>query len=158
MARFARVMKQNAHLPEKAAWSGGNLMDFVELRTFDNYIEANIVMNMLQHSNINCHLKDENVITIDPLLSPALGGIKLMVHHAHVERAWDLIDNAEQEYLKSIPCPVCHSHSLKTISITKKHSCKLAALASMLLNGHSVEINKMYKCTNCGYDFKDLPG
>jgi hypothetical protein len=53
-------------------------MDYVEIRSFDNYIEANIVMNMLRHNNINCHLKDENIITIDPLLSPALGGIKLV--------------------------------------------------------------------------------
>lgn len=132
-------------------------MTFVELRSFDNYIEANIVMHMLQHANINCHLKDENIITIDPLLSPAIGGMKLMVHHSQVEKAWDLIERAEQEYLKDIPCPVCHAHALKTISVTKKHSSKLSALASMLLNGHSVEVTKMYRCTKCGYDFKDLP-
>jgi rubredoxin len=132
-------------------------MDYVELRSFDNYIEANIVLNMLRHNNINCHLKDENIITIDPLLSPALGGMKLMVHHAHVERAWDLMDEAEQQYLKNISCPVCHAHGLKAMIITKKHRCKLSALASMLLNGHSVEVNKTYQCTNCGYDFKELP-
>ena len=28
------------------------LMDYVPLRSFDNYIEANIVLNMLQHFNI----------------------------------------------------------------------------------------------------------
>lgn len=132
-------------------------MDFVELRSFDNYIEANIVLNMLRHFNINCYLKDENIITIDPLLSPALGGMKLMVHHSQVERAWDLMDEAEQEYLKKVPCPVCHAHALKAISVTKNHRCKLSALASMLLNGHSVEVNKIYRCTNCGYDFKELP-
>lgn len=132
-------------------------MNFVELRSFDNYIEANIVLNMLQHNNVNCHLKDENIITVDPLLSPALGGIKLMVHHTHVEKAWDLMEKAEEAYLKNIPCPVCHSHSLKAVSVTKKHKCKLAALASMLLNGHSVEVTKIYRCLNCGYDFKELP-
>ena len=132
-------------------------MDFVELRSFDNYIEANIVLNMLRHHHINCHLKDENIITIDPLLSPAIGGMKLMVHHAHVERAWDLMDKAEQEYLKQIPCPVCHAHALKTISITKQHKNKLSALASMLLNGHSIEVTRVYRCSGCGYDFKELP-
>lgn len=132
-------------------------MDYIELRSFDNYIEANIVMNMLQHFNIVCHLKDENIITIDPFLSPALGGMKLMVHHTHVSKAWDLIDKAEQEYLKDIPCPVCKMHALKAISITRKHSSRLAALASMILNGHSVEVTKMYRCNGCGYDFKDLP-
>jgi hypothetical protein len=132
-------------------------MDFIELRSFDNYIEANIVLNMLRHHNINCHLKNEEIVTTVPFLSHEIGGMKLMVHHAHVERAWDLMDEAEQEYLKNIACPICHAHALKAISVTKNHRCKLAALASMLLNGHSVEVNKIYRCTNCGYDFKELP-
>jgi len=46
---------------------------------------------MLQDSDINCHLKDEYTITIDPLLSPALGGIKLMVARPQVERALELL-------------------------------------------------------------------
>ncbi len=137
--------------------AGGAFMNYVELRSFDNYIEANIVLNMLQHHNINCHLKDENIITIDPLLSLALGGMKLMVHNSHVQKAWDMLEKAELDYLKTVPCPVCKKHTLAVISITKKHSCKLAALASMILNGHSVEIKKMYRCTHCGYDFKRLP-
>jgi hypothetical protein len=143
--------------PPKWEAGRGRIMDFIELRSFDNYIEANIVMNMLRHHNINCHLKDENIITIDPFLSPALGGMKLMVHHAHVERAWDLMDEAEQQYLKNIPCPVCHAHALRAVSVTKKHQCKLSALASMLLNGHSVEVMKIFRCMRCGYDFKELP-
>jgi hypothetical protein len=133
-------------------------MEYVELRSFDNYLEANIVLSMLQDSDVNCHLKDEHIITIDPLLSPALGGMKLMVHHAHLERAWDLIETAEKRYLRSVPCPICREHSLQAVSICKKHKSRLGAVASMLLNGHSVEITKVYQCSNCGYDFKELPG
>jgi len=132
-------------------------MEYIQLRSFDNYIEANIVLNMLRHENINCHLKDENIITLDPLLSPALGGMKLMVHHAHVERAWDLMDKAEEQYLKSIPCPVCKAHALKMVSYTRKFKCKLSALINMLLKGQTVELKKMYQCSVCGYDFKELP-
>ena len=120
-------------------------MDFVELRSFDNYIEANIVLNMLQHQNIVCHLKDENIITIDPFLSPAIGGMKLM-------------EDAEEEYLKTKACPVCHSHRLTIQSVQKKSTCRLASLASMILGGNSVEVSKFYRCENCGYDFKELPG
>jgi hypothetical protein len=133
-------------------------MDFVELRSFDNYIEANIVLNMLRNGDINCHLKDENIVTIDPFLSPAIGGMKLMVHHAHVERAWDLMDSAERQYLKDIPCPICHAHALQAVSITRQYKNKLSALASMLLNGHSVEVKKIYRCGGCGYDFNEIPG
>ena len=66
-------------------------MDFIQLRAYDNYIYANIVLSMLQDSGINCHLKDEYTITIDPLLSPALGGIKLMVARSQVDRALELL-------------------------------------------------------------------
>jgi rubredoxin len=132
-------------------------MIFVELRSFSNYIEANIVLTMLQHANINCHIKDENILTIDPLLGPALGGMKLMVHHTHVERAWDLMERAEQQYLNNIPCPVCKAHALQTVSVTRQHRSRLAALASMLLNGHSLEVSRIYRCSKCGYDFRELP-
>lgn len=54
-------------------------MNFVQLRSYDNYISAHISMTMLQDAGINCHLKDEHIITLDPFLSPALGGMKLMV-------------------------------------------------------------------------------
>jgi len=132
-------------------------MTFVPLRTFDNYIEANIVLSMLVASGINAHLKDEHTVTIDPLLSPALGGMKLMVYFAQVERAWELLEDAEHQYLQSIPCPVCKAHALKAISVTKKYQCRLSAIINMLLCGESVEIIKMYQCTSCGYDFKELP-
>src|SRR5215216_7833795 len=134
-----------------------NAMQFIALRTFDNYIEANIVLSMLMASDINCHLKDEHTVTIDPLLSPAIGGIKLMIHPAQVERAWGLLEEAEQQYLKSIPCPVCKTHSLKAVSITKEYKCRFSAIINMLISGKSVEVVKIYQCTNCGYDFKYLP-
>ena len=69
--------------------------DFIQIRSFDNYISAHIVMSMLQADDINCHLKDEYTLTIDPLLSPALGGIKLMVADSQVERALELLAGTE---------------------------------------------------------------
>jgi Putative prokaryotic signal transducing protein len=64
---------------------------FIQVGAYDNYIYANIVLCMLQDSGINCHLKDEYTITIDPLLSPALGGIKVMVMDSQVDRALELL-------------------------------------------------------------------
>jgi hypothetical protein len=71
------------------------MMDFIQIRSFDNYISAHIVMAMLQDDGINCHLKDEYTLTIDPLLSPALGGIKLMVADSQVQRALELLAGTE---------------------------------------------------------------
>ncbi len=71
-------------------------MKFIELCSFDNYIKANIVLGMLQESGINCHLKDEYTITIDPFLSPALGGMKIMVYGAQFVRAKEIIDEVNR--------------------------------------------------------------
>ena len=69
--------------------------NFIEIRSYDNYIYAHIALAKLQDAGINCHLKDEYTITIDPLLSPALGGIKLMVAESQVGRALELLEETD---------------------------------------------------------------
>jgi hypothetical protein len=44
-------------------------MDMVTIQTFDNYFNANIQLTRLRASGIECYLKDEYTVTIDPLLS-----------------------------------------------------------------------------------------
>ena len=71
-------------------------MNFIQIRAFDNYVSAHIVMAMLLDAGINCHLKDEYTLTIDPLLGPALGGIKLMVAGPQIDRALELLKQTER--------------------------------------------------------------
>ena len=71
-------------------------MNFINLRSFDNYIHANIQLGMLQEEGINCHLQDEYTITLDPLLGPAIGGMKLMVYETQVHRAIKLLEEGEK--------------------------------------------------------------
>jgi Putative prokaryotic signal transducing protein len=66
-------------------------MNFICVRGYDNYINAHMQLGMLQEAGINCHLKDEYSVTIDPFLSPAIGGIKIMVAESQVSRALDLL-------------------------------------------------------------------
>jgi hypothetical protein len=75
-------------------------MNYIQLRSFDNYINANIQLGMLQNEGINCHLLDEYIITIDPLLSPAIGGMKLMVHETQAQRAMKLLEETENHDLQ----------------------------------------------------------
>jgi len=131
-------------------------MEYVELRVFDDDREAGTVLQMLHAARINCHLRDEHIQCHDKHLSPVIGGLKLMVHHTEVKRAWELMEKAEAAWLRQIPCPVCHKHTLQAVIYTRDHRCHLSALARLVLNGQSVEINKIYQCSSCGYDFKDL--
>jgi hypothetical protein len=66
-------------------------LEYIVLATYDNYIPAHIAMGRLQEEGILCWLKDENTVTVDPLLSIAIGGIKLMVAKHQEERARELL-------------------------------------------------------------------
>ena len=67
-------------------------MNFVLVQSYDNYIPAHIALGRLREAFINCYLQDEYTVTIDPLISNAIGGIKLMVAEEQVERAIDLLN------------------------------------------------------------------
>jgi hypothetical protein len=72
-------------------------MKFVEVRSYDNYIPAHLMLGQLRSEFINCHLLNENSVTIDPFLSNAIGGIKLMVAESQVNRALELINEIESK-------------------------------------------------------------
>lgn len=67
------------------------IMRFILLMTYDNYIPAHIALGKLKDEFINCYLQDEYTVTIDPLLSNAIGGIKLMVAESQAERALEIL-------------------------------------------------------------------
>ena len=80
-------------------------MNFVLLCSYNNYIDAHITMGRLELENIRCHLQDEYTVTIDPFLSNAIGGIKLMVPAIQVERALQILrgEDKQTEDLSALP-------------------------------------------------------
>jgi len=82
-------------------------MNFVHISSYDNYLNAHMQLSLLQEQGINCHLKDEHTVTIDPLLSPAIGGMKLMVAEPQAKRAMEILDEAERQWLNTLACPTC---------------------------------------------------
>jgi hypothetical protein len=73
-------------------------MEFVILQTFNNYIDAHIVKGRLEAEGIDCWLKDEHLsaIIVDPILTNAIAGIKLMVKEEDVEKAIETLNDGEQ--------------------------------------------------------------
>ena len=71
-------------------------MNFILIRSFDNYIPAHIALGRLKEEYINCYLQDEYSVTIDPFLSHAIGGIKLMVAETQAERALEILNGPQE--------------------------------------------------------------
>jgi len=132
-------------------------MSFINISSYDNYVNANMHLSMLEEQGINCHLKDEHTITIDPLLSPAIGGIKLMVAEPQADRARQVLKEAEMEWLKTVPCPACHQLSLQKIVRVTEFTTLWGKLKSMLANGQEKEVKAYYQCDSCKNTFDDLP-
>jgi len=69
---------------------------YESIRSYDNYVTATIILHRLQDEDINCYLENENMATLVPYLSNAIGGIQLMVHNAQVERARAILEQIEK--------------------------------------------------------------
>lgn len=72
-------------------------MNLVRIASYNNYIEAYIIMGRLEQENIRCHLLDEHSVTIDPFISNAIGGIKLLVAAVQANRALQILNEGERQ-------------------------------------------------------------
>ena len=71
------------------------------LRTYDNYINANLVLGRLKDAGIHAFLRDENTVTMDPFLTYAVNGIKLVVPEQEARTASAILGIMEDEYRAS---------------------------------------------------------
>jgi hypothetical protein len=95
-------------------------MDFVPVAVYTNYIDANIMLGRMQEDGIDCWLKDENIVTIDPILTNAVGGIKLMVTKNERMKALQWLWEINKEKKATISCPKCNSHNLEYVTTPRK--------------------------------------
>jgi len=128
-------------------------MRFVQIDTFTNYIDANLVLGRLQNEDINCWLRDENTVTIDPILANAVGGIKLMVAEAQAERAIELLNAFRKEKKSAIKCINCGSDNVEFVSTPRKSSNWLGAIAGFILGDLAIPVDKVYHCFDCGKEY-----
>jgi hypothetical protein len=73
-------------------------VDFVLLQVFTNYIEAHIVKGRLEAEGVQCWLEGEHLsaLIVDPILTNAIAGIKLMVSKDDVDKALEILNRPEQ--------------------------------------------------------------
>lgn len=129
--------------------------------TYYNPIEANIVKARLLDSGIQCFLSDENTITINPLYTQALGGVKLHLFERDAELARNILKeegaelplNEEAEAAEIAICPKCHSSNVGFVQATKKRFGIFTMIISLLLMVYPFYARKTYHCFNCQNEF-----
>lgn len=131
-------------------------MDLVTVKTFDNYFLANITLTKLHAEGIECYLKDEYTVTVDPIISNAIGGIKLVVKTTDEDLVRNILAEYDADYLKSASCPRCGSNSFAYISKPGVANY-LTAILTWLFSSYAVAPQSVYQCGNCGYENERLP-
>lgn len=131
-------------------------MGLVVIRTFNNYFSANILLTKLQDAGIRCYLKDEYTVTIDPLLTNAVGGIKLVVDENDSEEVMTLLKHFDEEYRRNAVCPKCGSHDIHFVP-KRSASNMITAILSWLFSDYAVSAENVYQCDICGFESASLP-
>jgi len=129
-------------------------MDFILLQSFDNYIDAHIVLGRMEEEGINCWLKDENTVTVTPFFTNAVGGIKLMVVREQFQEAKNLLDRFQQEKKIKLACPYCSSHDIELIPSGKPLNL-LGAIASWFVGNYAISTENVWHCFTCNKEFKE---
>jgi DNA-directed RNA polymerase subunit M/transcription elongation factor TFIIS len=129
-------------------------MKFVTVQVYNNYIEAHIILGRLMDENINCWLRDENTVTLNPILTNAVGGIKLMVAETQADQAITLLKQFRAEQREKTKCPKCQSDNIEFVTTPRKISNWLGVLVGLFFTDYALSNEKLYHCFNCGYEFE----
>ena len=117
---------------------------FFLLASFEYAADVQIIKGKLESEGIPVFLRDENTLNSDPLISNAIGGVKLQVYSRDRERALEIYNEvrayALDENGKPIVCPNCKASKSEVYYSRKGIFNKLFPFFE----------KRKYKCLNCG--------
>jgi len=116
---------------------------FYQLASFEYVADVQIVKGKLESEGIPVFLRDENTLNSDPLISNAIGGVKLQVYSKDKERAIAVYNSIRTYALdingKPIVCPNCKARRSEPYYNSKGIFYKLFPFFE----------KRKYKCLNC---------
>jgi DNA-directed RNA polymerase subunit RPC12/RpoP len=136
-------------------------MELLTIKIFDNAPEAHVLKTKLESLGIKAYLFDENMLSLDPLISIALGGIKLKINKRDFQKAKGIITVIEKKPLTNdqneiITCPKCTSTQLYSgFKSVKSMGGIIAMIFSFLFIVYPMYHKNVYKCKQCGKEFEE---
>lgn len=133
-------------------------MELITFKSFESSIDAHFLRIRLENGGLQAFIFDENTVVLNPLNSYAVGGIKVKIHKEDLETALEIerefensnIQQANQELI----CE-CGSKNFYT-NFKKFNSFKgiFSAIFSFLFAVYPISYKEVYKCKNCGKEYK----
>ncbi len=118
---------------------------FTTIAVFQYSAEAQIIKGKLEAENIKVFLADEYTVDTDPLVSNAIGGVKLKVYTEQVDVAKNIIKKIDESLLiQQVVCKKCNTSNF-SLRIT---------FNNLFLKLFPVNGKFDYHCKSCNYNFK----
>ncbi len=119
--------------------------EFHTLGTFEFPADVQIIKAKLESEGIPVFLRDEATINSDPLISSAIGGVKLQVYSSDRERAKEIYDEVRNYATDAdgnpIVCPNCKATKSERYYSRKNIFYKLFPFFE----------SKKYRCLQCNF-------
>jgi uncharacterized protein YbaR (Trm112 family) len=129
----------------------------LKIKAYDNYWLAHLDQKCIESHGIFCYLKDEQTVTIDPLLANAVGGIKLFAKQEDKATIEELLLESEKNYLDDLVCPKCKNKGLELRIIKNEPNSFWGQMKNKVLYGQIKFDTKKYFCKTCANNISELP-
>ena len=130
---------------------------FASVAVFQYSAEAQIIKGRLEAEGIETFLTDNHTIDTDPLVSNAIGGVKLKVRTEDEEKALQILGSIPKYSVddkgEEITCPQCHSEKVELFTGVKSVKSFFFFCVSFLVNTLPIHIRREYHCTTCNNKF-----
>lgn len=130
---------------------------FITIAAFQYSSEAQIIKGRLEAEGVPVFLSDNYTIDTDPLVSNAIGGVKLKIYTEDREKAQEVLKNINKYALDDngdpINCPNCSSTEVELFTNIKNFKALFLFLFSFLLNALPIYQKQDYYCLNCRREF-----
>ena len=131
--------------------------EFCKIATYQYPSEAMIFKGKLESEGIEVFLRDEMTINTDPMVSNAVGGVKLFVYQEDKEKAEAILQSISKYSVddsgNAIQCPNCGSAKVDYLTTIKDFKSLLSFLFSLLFVLLPFYTKHKYKCEACDFEF-----
>lgn len=130
---------------------------FTQVAVYEYPAEAHILKSKLESEGIKTFLFDEFTINTDPLISNAIGGVKVKVLTRQIEEARIVINSISKYDLDDegaqIKCPKCNENKVRIYSTIKDIKSLFWFIIGFLSSTLPLYTKYKYKCENCKTEF-----
>ena len=130
---------------------------FKTIARFQYSSEAQIIKGRLEADGIQVFLSDNLTIDTDPLVSNAIGGVKLKVLSHQAIEAEDILKSIKKYSINdegdAVNCPNCNSEKIELFSTIKDAKSLFWFIFGVLFSSLPFYTKHKYRCEDCKTEF-----